>query len=299
VRTFGLESGYPMVALLAFTPQVTVGGVVVVLTAVATRQWGPAAVAAVCVLVLAVLVAPRGLGGADEPAPAAGRTLRVMTANLHLGRVPAAHLTRLVREHRVDVLAVQELTARLADDLDRAGLRRTLPRATSGFGPLGHGSAVYTRLDATPKRLGGETLNALVAIRGRWPQVGSFDVVVVHPPPPTRKRVERWREDLRRLPGPDGEGSRILAGDFNATLDHRELRRLLDLGYSDAAADVGSGWRATWPAGGRGMPGVAIDHVLIDESWSARRVTTHGLPGSDHRAVLAELAPRGPRVLRP
>ena len=32
---------------------------------------------------------------------------------------------------------------------------------------------------------------------------------------------------------------RILAGDFNATLDHAELRRLIGRGYHDAAEQAG------------------------------------------------------------
>jgi endonuclease/exonuclease/phosphatase (EEP) superfamily protein YafD len=113
----------------------------------------------------------------------------------------------------------------------------------------------------------------------------------VHPPPPTRRQLTRWEPDLRALP-PAGRrgGARILAGDFNATLDHAELRRILDAGYRDVAASVGAGWRATWPSTGR-LPGVAIDHVLIPEHWRALRAEVLALPGSDHRAVLAEIAP--------
>ena len=46
----------------------------------------------------------------------------------------------------------------------------------------------------------------------------------------------------RALPGSDCQGDvRILAGDFNATLDHPELRALLDRGYVDAADAAGAG----------------------------------------------------------
>ena len=41
---------------------------------------------------------------------------------------------------------------------------------------------------------------------------------------------------------------RLLVGDFNATLDHAALRRLLDTGYRDAASVVGQGMTPTcWP----------------------------------------------------
>ena len=93
-----------------------------------------------------------------------------------------------------------------------------------------------------------------------------------------------------RLPPatPDGR-LRILAGDFNATLDHAELRRVLDTGYQDAAAQVGAGLHGTWPHGRRFPPPVTIDHVLADERLGVRAVSIHTIPGTDHRAVLAEL----------
>ena len=83
---------------------------------------------------------------------------------------------------------------------------------------------------------------------------------------------------------------RILAGDFNATLDHRELRRLVGTGYEDAAAEAGAGLRGTWPDRGPFLPVFTIHHVLADARCgvvggpgAARR--RHGPPrraGRDH-----------------
>ena len=117
----------------------------------------------------------------------------------------------------------------------------------------------------------------------------------MHAVPPTRPRVLQWKSDLRTVPPatPDGR-LRILAGDFNATLDHAELRRVLDTGYEDAAAQVGAGLQGTWPGGRRFPPPVTIDHVLVDKRCGVRAVSVHRIPGTDHRAVLAELTlPRG------
>ena len=78
--------------------------------------------------------------------------------------------------------------------------------------------------------------------------------------------------DLRALPPatPDGR-LRILAGDFNATLDHAELRRILDTGYQDAAAQVGAGLHGTWPRDRAFPPPVTIDHVLADDASASAR----------------------------
>ena len=69
---------------------------------------------------------------------------------------------------------------------------------------------------------------------------------------------------MRALPSSGAGPPRVLAGDFNATLDHAELRRLLDRGYRDAAEQAGVALRPTWPAG-KSLPTlVTIDHVLAD-----------------------------------
>jgi endonuclease/exonuclease/phosphatase family metal-dependent hydrolase len=95
---------------------------------------------------------------------------------------------------------------------------------------------------------------------------------------------------LRELPSAGTGGTLgVLLGDFNATLDHRELRRVLDRGYVDAADATGEGFRTTWPAGRRFPPEIAIDHVLADRRIAARSLSVHLVPRSDHRAVIAVL----------
>ena len=68
------------------------------------------------------------------------------------------------------------------------------------------------------------------------PGADAVRVKAVHPRPPISGWGEQdWRRELRELPGPSADGMpRILAGDFNGTLDHREIRRVLDRGYYDA-----------------------------------------------------------------
>ncbi len=100
-----------------------------------------------------------------------------------------------------------------------------------------------------------------------------------------------WWTDLRGQPPatPDGRLS-ILAGDFNATLDHAPLRDLIATGYVDAADAAGAGLVGTWgPYDGDPIPPVTIDHILVDRRIAVRSVAVYALPGSDHRAVLAEI----------
>jgi endonuclease/exonuclease/phosphatase family metal-dependent hydrolase len=80
---------------------------------------------------------------------------------------------------------------------------------------------------------------------------------------------------------------RLLVGDFNATVDQPTMRDLLDDGYVDAAGAAGRGWVPTWRTGL--APPLAIDHVLVDRTVAVGGVSVLDVPGSDHRAVVADL----------
>ena len=123
----------------------------------------------------------------------------------------------------------------------------------------------------------------------------------IHAAPPkpawSPAATARWRGHLSALPAP-GDSPLILAGDFNATLDHAQFRRLLRLGYVDAASQAGNGLVLTWgPLPDRCLTLLAIDHVLIDRRCAVLTTSAHWLTGSDHRALYAKLrlpAPHSP-----
>jgi endonuclease/exonuclease/phosphatase (EEP) superfamily protein YafD len=258
--------------------------------AVLLRRRGAAVVAALAALALAGVVAPRALGGPSDPEGDAGPTLRVLTANMHFGGGSATELVALVRSTRADVLAVEELTPSLVRRLDAAGLGSLMPRYVLDAQGGGGGTGLYSRLPLTqaPSPVG--TLAAMATARLRVAGAGEIEIVAVHTAPPTRGAMPVWADNLRALPAATPDGAlRILPGDFNATLDHAELRRFLDTGYDDAAAVLGDGLKATWPADRRIPPPVTIDHVLVDERIGVRALSVHPIAGTDHRAVFAEL----------
>jgi len=93
------------VPLLSFTPQVTAGAWV---SAMLLRGAGPAAVTAAAGAALTAAVGPRALPYRQPPA--AGPVLRVLTANLLVGRAVAEVVVELACRKHADVLFVQELT---------------------------------------------------------------------------------------------------------------------------------------------------------------------------------------------
>ena len=290
------------VPLLSFTPQVTAGAWA---GALMLRGTGPAAATAVAGAALTAAVGPRAVPSRQPPA--AGPVLRVLTANLLAGRAAAEVIVELACRKHADVLFVQELTAQAAARLRRAGLGDLLPHQVTQPMPHGtRGSGIYARY---PLR-GGPHATPLSAARCTarldLPSGQFVQLACIHAAPPkppwSPGATARWRGQLSALPAP-GDSPRILAGDFNATLDHAQFRRLLRRGYVDAASQVGNGLALTWgPQPDRRLTLLAINHVLTDRRCAALATSAHWLTGSDHRALYAELrlpAPPSPGQASP
>ncbi|HEX5983467.1 MAG TPA: endonuclease/exonuclease/phosphatase family protein [Solirubrobacterales bacterium] len=292
VRVLGLERGFPLVPLMAFTPYAAIAALLVAGVAVALRNWAAAGVTALAVLCLAAVVLPRAVG--DGTVEAAGRqTLTVLSANIHHGTGEAEALVELVDRHRPDLLAIQELTPSFAAALQRAGLGRLLPNEVLETRRGVSGSGLYSSLPV--RQLAAAQAFAFRQPRAvvRLPDGRRIRVVDVHPYPPQRHHVDQWTEALESLPSTGRGVPWVLIGDFNATLDHSQLREILDRGYRDAGEVAGEGLDPTWPAEdwASRLPGVTIDHVLADQRLGVVDYEVEDLPGSDHRPVYAELAP--------
>ena len=292
MRVIGADLGWPAPQLLAFTPLALLGAALAVGLMLVLRRWAPAAVAAVAVLALAVVIVPRARGD-EAAAPAEGGTLRVLTLNLHGNGAEPREVVALVRRVDADVFSVQEVSDESIERLDRAGIRDVLPHLVGEPRPIGRGTALYGKVGLRREPRPPGFLYALAAARVRVLGTGGREVrmLSVHTSAPAgRTVIAEWRRDLKLLPGArDGDLPRVLAGDFNATLDHRPMRDVIDSGYRDAAGETGNGLIPTWPNGRRFPPLVTIDHVLADDRLEVGEVSVHDVEGSDHRAVFAEL----------
>jgi endonuclease/exonuclease/phosphatase (EEP) superfamily protein YafD len=278
-----------VVPLLSFTPHATAGAG---LAALGLRGKGPSATAAAAGAVLAAMVAPRVVP--RRRPPAGGPVLRVLTVNLDHGQAAGAGLADLVRRLRADVLFLLELTHDAAMALEAAGLSQLLPSQMHDI--LGYryrGSAIYARYPLRDGLAIGPSFASQPTAQLDFPCGRSAQLVCVHPHPPfppwARAAVPRWRNELAALP-PPGDPPVILAGDYNASLDHAQFRRLLRMGYRDAASQVGHGLAPTWrPKSSGRLALFTFDHVLIDPRCAVLTTSTHSLPSTDHRALYVEL----------
>jgi endonuclease/exonuclease/phosphatase (EEP) superfamily protein YafD len=288
VRLLGIDGTRYMIATTSLTPYYTVVGLLIGLFALYRKRWVVGLTMTLVAIVLTANVVPRAFP--DSRPNGVGQPVRLMTSNLLTGIADAEFIVREVRARQIDVLALQELTPEMVRDLDRAGLNQVLPNRVFLDEPGGSGSGLASRYPLTQRNLTPpgtlQQAGAVVDLPGK-----DIEVVSVHPlPPVVYAGPEAWQRELAGLPVPDATGAlRVLAGDFNATLDHVGMTRLLNKGYVDAADQVGKGLIHTWPSkSGIWPPPVTIDHVLVDAKCPVDTVDVFDVPGSDHRAVVTQ-----------
>jgi endonuclease/exonuclease/phosphatase (EEP) superfamily protein YafD len=289
LRQFDIASPL-VVGYVAATPMVTFSGVASVLLLAAARWWSGTAVAGALTVVLVLTQVPLYLGSAPPEGPSTEVT--VMTVNLHYGGGDAATVVRLARDLDVDVLALEELTPGSRAAMEAAGLDELLPHSVAHpqGGPGGNGLWSRFPLAALPMPDGFR----------RPPVAAQMDVdgqtvflAAVHPTSPYPSNTVEWSAELGRLETwlAPIEGPIVVAGDFNATYDHRPFRDVLASGLRDAAEQVGAGFLPTYPAGRRRIPLViTIDHVLSGGGIVAVEVRRIDVAGTDHAGLVAVLA---------
>jgi len=278
----------PVAPLLSFTPLAAAAAPAATLTLGLARRRGPAATAALATAALAVVMRPRA-ARRTQPA-ASGPVLRVLTVNLLCGRADVEAVVALVRQTGADVLFLQELTGDAVTRLKQAGLGDLMPQKAPEPRGGPRGSGIYSRfpLSDGPPLVPVHAAQPTAVLKLPGGEMVELACVHPHPPrPPWSRGVARWRRELAVLP-PPGELPRVLAGDFNATLDHAVFRSVLRLGYADAALQAGEALTPTWGPAGRPAL-ITIDHVLVDRRCAVLASAVHAVPGSDHRAVYAEV----------
>lgn len=286
LRFSGVEGHVLLVAALAMTPFVPIGAGVLALVSLVLRRRIAAIAAALVALSLGAILLPR-MSAADQP-QAGGPRLRIMTVTLDGDVADARALRDLVSHNKVDVLALPGLSPASVSSLDHAGLAEVLPYRVFDPRPNGNGSGIAATIplrqivlqDPTVPAQPGVVVDLLGQRDAELLAVNMFSAVEAG-------SVPAWHQKLDALPKP-GERPRILAGDFNATLDQPGFRTLLDRGYHDAADQTGSGLSATWSSIPFGLP-AARDHVLADSRCAITTFETFEVPSNDHRAVLVGL----------
>lgn len=260
------------------------------------------------------ILAVRGASSDALPAKDAG-ALRVMTWNT-AGAATDAHLiAQTAVAMQADVVALPETTIETGEAVaiamremgspmwahhENFGEREDFPDWASNsttllISPdLGDYAVIESTADGTSNTSQVPTVVAM-PVDGTGPTI-----IAVHAVAPRRDDMEHWRTDLTWLGDQCASESVIMAGDFNATVDHMDRLGVdgADLGRChDAAVATGAGARGTWSTAWPQLLGAPIDHVLATDAWTVTGTVVLGSlddSGSDHRPLVAQLEPAAP-----
>ncbi|MDX3382788.1 endonuclease/exonuclease/phosphatase family protein [Streptomyces niveiscabiei] len=285
-RAAGTDAVTPVPQLLAFLPWLLVPATAAALLSLLARWWPGLLWAAVVLGSLAWFLQPYGT--AREPGGPVAARLEVLTSNVEFGWATDA-LLRAVHRENPDIVFVQECEYGCQATLRRE-LATPYPYRQAVEGDTSVGSVILSRYPLTPAA----TIPAEMGMPGAVADVDGTAVrlQLAHPKPPLPGQVGLWKRELGRIQAWAARqtGPVVLAGDFNASQDHAAFRRILGTGLHDAARLTGKSHEPSWPSSTTPMFGTQIDHVLLSDDFSTSRARFLDLPGTDHRALLVNIA---------
>lgn len=258
---------------------------------------------AFCLLSLAVL-ATRGFGGGPATATPTASGITVLSWNTEGDAPGAAEIAKLALAEHADVVTLPEttqLTGSAVANLMRAA-GRPMWVATGEHGNVyrSHSTTILISTALGAYRVvhdDGDT-SVLASVIAKPVDGTGPTFAAVHAVSPKPGEMRNWRADLLFLSERCTGSDLIMAGDFNSTLDEltplstapgADFGGCSDAGFASRSAAIGS-----WPTSLPALLGAQIDHVMYTPEWrtvSFRVIQTEDLAGSDHRPIVAVLAP--------
>lgn len=269
-----------------------------------------ALIAVVATVANGAIVATRGLGTDTLPEKTAD-SVRVMTWNTAGTATEPDTVAKIAVAMDADIVTLPETTIETGEQvaIEMRDLGHRMWAVHTEYGDQDGWDARSTTLLISPD-LGdyaviessqdGTSNTSTVPSAVAMPVSGDGPTIVAaHAVAPRLSYMQHWRDDLQWLADQCAEPNVIMAGDFNATLDH--MQRLGVDGGSlgrchDAAVETGNGGVGTWSTELPPLAGAPIDHVMASTDW----VPTGSLvlqslddSGSDHRPLVVQLEPAG------
>jgi endonuclease/exonuclease/phosphatase (EEP) superfamily protein YafD len=274
-------------------PQYCIGLGIVCALAFALRQRVAAYVALAGWLINGAALVPNAKTWATPESSATSQRRTFVSINLLKGNREPARVIRYLEEARPDIVVFQEVTDRLAKELEP--LHGQYPYRVIRSGKEKFGIALFAReppIEKTVEIVGNRVRNA--ALFARWESAGhSFALAVVHADTPdkewktvNRKRyfghVARWVDESRKR----GDAV-IVLGDFNATPWSHSLQTFLDETHLRNAHE-GRIFCASWSVWQPHQ--LLIDHALLSEDWALHGCEIGPDVGSDHRPIFVRVS---------
>ena len=245
------------------------------------------------------VLATRGFGSA-EPIPA-GPGITVLSWNTLGAATSAEAVANLALEAKANVVALPETSQASAEQIASLMAAAGQPMAvhTTAFDQIAAARSTSLLIGADLGEYSitdGPSTSVLPSVVAEPDSGDGPTIIAVHAVSPTGGEMANWRSDLSWLAAACGGDNVIMAGDFNATIDH--MARLgstpeSTLGNcSDAATTARSAAVGTWPTFLPAVLGAPIDHVMATAQWrvsGAQVVEDRDHVGSDHRPIVVKL----------
>ena len=255
------------------------------------------------------IMASRGLGDPVGTQASAETTdaVTVLSWNTLGDRPGAAAIARLALDQNADVVTLPETTESTGEAIAEAMRAEGRPMwvHTIAFDQISKARSTTLLIspdlgDYTVRNEAGSgppgNTNVLPTVVATPEDGAGPTIVAVHAVAPIRFEMSNWRSDLDWLADQCAGPNVIMAGDFNATVDHlsgRETSPGAVLGdCRDAGLATGAGAVGTWPTFAPALLGAPIDHVLATANWQVqgmRVLESEDDAGSDHRPIVATL----------
>jgi endonuclease/exonuclease/phosphatase (EEP) superfamily protein YafD len=294
LHLLGLTRWYWEIAVLTVTPWVLWPAWAIAIAAGFRRHWIMLGATAAIVGCQIAWVGPQFKPWDSASAPATAQRLRLFDANVSQSNQNPTAIGAEIKAARPQIVTLEELTppalASLLVSGDMMAFRFSSLRARDGAGGMGLWSTLPLS-DITPwvNQGGQQEIEATVLFAGRQVRIAVAHVYApVGPDQPARWHVQlaRLATHLAAQPRP-----LVVAGDFNATADLPQFRRILTNGLADAAVLAGEGWNMTWPRNQAWvLPYLRIDHVLLSPQLTETGYRLGTGRGSDHRPIIVDIA---------
>ncbi len=244
-----------------------------------------AAIAVLVVLLNGLLIYP--WFAAPKPSGTGPRDIRVLHANVLYANTDYTRIVRLVQSQSPDVFVLQEMTS--ASIRGVAALKPLFPYQyhiwSKGPCHILVGSRTPIRVDsslARPERV----ISLKTSIRGN-----EMAMLTAHPQTPILPASFSDRNEQLAFISQKARRQRlpaVLVGDFNVSVFSPVYRRLFE-SPGLTACRLGFGLQPTWP---RYLPFmfIPIDQAFVNNGFRTVNFQTLAQDGSDHKAVVVDLA---------
>lgn len=279
---------HPLVDLFAqFLLPAIAGAALVALFAALTGR--PVIAAASGIVLLAALALAWPWLQAPRAASADGPRFTLMIFNVYYNNPDLGRVASLVRETKPDIVVLLEVLPRIRPGLD--AVADQFPFRVECWKEEACDALILSRFPLTdirpslPEPKSRRPMGAVtVAIEDRTLTLFPTHLTLPYPLVSTNRQASQIKEIVDAIETIGG--ARILAGDFNASTWGATMTFALEKLQFTALTGTGGTWPTFLPA----HVGIPIDHVLVSEDLVPLSRQLFTIQGSDHRAVLAEIA---------